>query len=61
MLGQPFESGLHGGLGLPAAAAGQGQAEVIARHTELIGLRQSLPPGAQRHAPTAAAVVRPRL
>ena len=40
MGGQPLESGLHGGLGLSAAAAGQGQADVIARHAESIGFRQ---------------------
>ena len=44
MVGQPFQSGLHGGLGLLAAAAGHGHAHVIARDTELIGLRHWLCP-----------------
>ena len=48
MPGQPAERGLHGGLGLRTAAAGQHGAEVIASDTQLIGLRQR--PGPNRHA-----------
>ena len=48
MLGQPLESGLYGGLGLLAAATGQGNADVIARNTQFIGLRHRACPDSDR-------------